>query len=234
MKKYHINYAHIRFFSSQKKNSQSAIKIGGFDESINFKYEDIDEEFVLKNNHILSKPRGVGYWIWKPYIIFKMLEKIDDGDVLFYTDSGCLFKKSVESLIKQLSNEHGMLLFELDSNFENKKVTKRDCFYYMNLDYEPYLSHIQILASFVLMTKNDFSKKFVKEWLDYSQDYRIITDSQNECGYPNYQEFIDHRHDQSILSLLARKYNVKTIPDISQFGNDRRSLDGQIINHTRV
>ena len=42
----------------------------------------------------------------------------------------------------------------------------------------------------------------------------------------------DHRHDQSILSLLGRKYNIKNIPDISQYGNDRRDIK-QIIEHHR-
>ena len=53
-----------------------------------------------------------------------------------------------------------------------------------------------------------FTLNFIKEWLEYSQDYRLITDSPNECGLPNYPEFADHRHDQAIFNILCLKYNL--------------------------
>ena len=46
----------------------------------------------------------------------------------------------------------------------------------------------------------------MSEYLYYAQDKRIITDDPNELGYNNYEGFRDHRHDQSILSLLTKKY----------------------------
>jgi hypothetical protein len=45
----------------------------------------------------------------------------------------------------------------------------------------------------------------------------------NVCGLPNYPGFEDHRHDQSVLSLLARKHGIATRPDVSQWGDGRRS-----------
>jgi hypothetical protein len=82
------------------------------------------------------------------------------------------------------------------------------------------------------MRKNDFVINFINEWLHYAKDYRIITDSANECGLPNYPEFVDHRHDQSILSLLGGKYKIKNIPDVSQYGIGRMVTD-QVFNHHR-
>lgn len=234
MKKYHINYAHGSYINSQKINSQTAVSVGGFDETIPHGIGNLDSEFSSKNSHILKLSRGAGYWLWKPYIIHNFMKKMDYGDILCYTDSGCEFIKSAESVISRLEKTlNGLLLFELNSNFINKNLTKRDTFVYMKLDEEPFLSSTQILASFVFLKKNVFTINFVEEWLTYCEDYRIITDSPNECGLPNYQGFVDHRHDQSVLSLLARKYNITTIPDISQYGNDRRDTKEQIINHTR-
>jgi len=104
----------------------------------------------------------------------------------------------------------------------------------MGLDTEPYLSVNQILASFIVCIKNANNIQFFKEWLTYAEDSRIITDDPNVCGLGNYPEFKDHRHDQSILSLLGRKYNITTLPDISQWGNDRREKSiPQILEHTR-
>lgn len=32
--------------------------------------------------------QGAGYWVWKPFIILKELEHLQDGDYLLYTDAG--------------------------------------------------------------------------------------------------------------------------------------------------
>ena len=50
----------------------------------------------------------------------------------------------------------------------------------------------------------------------------ILTDIPNACGLSNLPEFKDHRHDQSILSLLAKKHNVEMFRDPSQWGNPHK------------
>jgi hypothetical protein len=181
----------------------------------------------------MSQARGAGYWMWKPFVIKKALEMMGDNDILMYSDSGISFIKNIDELIDIMDmTEEKLLLFELEDIHPNKRWTKRDCFILMGLDKEEYLNQNQLLASYILMRKNDFVLNFVDEWLTYAKDYRIITDSPNECGLPNYPEFMDHRHDQSILSLLGRKYNIKNIPDVSQYGIDRM-ITSQILNHHR-
>jgi hypothetical protein len=232
MKKILVNYSHNSHYYSQINNSKSGKEIGGFDEIMSYKFEDLDVDFTNKNKHILSQSRGAGYWIWKPHIILKTLSMVDDGDIVFYCDSGITFIRPIDELINILDEtEEKLLLFDLVSHL-NKQWTKRDCFHYIGLDFEPYLSQSQLLASYIIMRKNKFVVDFMNEWLKFSEDYRIITDSMNECGLPNYEEFVDHRHDQSILSLLGRKYNIKNIPDISQFGIGMM-VTNQILNHHR-
>ena len=77
-------------------------------------------------------------------------------------------------------------------------------------------------AGFQFVKKTDFSIEFYTEALKYAQNENIITDLPNICGLPNYPEFEDHRHDQSILTNLAVKHNIKTLPDPSQCGNHVR------------
>lgn len=49
-----------------------------------------DNDFWPKHSRFInSNPRGYGYWLWKPYIILKQLELLNDGDILFYADCGC-------------------------------------------------------------------------------------------------------------------------------------------------
>lgn len=233
MKKHLVNYSNKSHFFSQKQNTNSALNIGGFDNVFSFNVGDLDATFLKENEAILSQTRGAGYWLWKPYVIKKALSLINDNDILMYSDSGISFIKEIDEIVDIMdSTEEKLLLFELEDIHPNKRWTKRDCFILMGLDTEPYLSKNQLLASYILMRKNEFVIKFIDEWLEYAKDYRIITDTQNECGLPNYSEFMDHRHDQSILSLLGRKYNIKNIPDISQFGDGRR-ITSKILNHHR-
>lgn len=233
MKKYLVNYAHKTHHHSQISNSQSGLSVGGFDEVFSYGYSDLDEEFKGKNQKILEQDRGAGYWLWKPYVIKKALDNIKNDEILFYSDSGITFIKPIDELITIMdTSDEKIILFELEDFHPNKRWTKRDCFVLMGLDSEPFLSHPQLLASYILMRKNEFVVSFVNEWLTFAQDYRILTDSPNECGLNNYEEFYDHRHDQSILSLLGRKYNLTNIPDISQYGSGRWKTS-QIIEHHR-
>ena len=51
---YLINYADLAFYESRKQNSLSGIEMG-FDAVIQYKKEHIDEEFLTKNELILSR-----------------------------------------------------------------------------------------------------------------------------------------------------------------------------------
>ena len=44
------------------------------------------------------------------------------------------------------------------------------------------------------------------------RDPRILCDGPNTCGLPNFEGFRDHRHDQSITTILAMKHGIETFP----------------------
>ncbi len=232
MKKYLINYADITHIQSQKNNTCSGKEIAKFDEVIEYSKKNIDDDFLKKNNHILSQRRGAGYWLWKPYIIYKTLNLVKENDVVFYSDSGISFLEDISELLPVLnSHPSQMLVFELDVH-KNKTWTKRDCFVLTDCNTSEFADMNMILASYMIMKKSHFVMNFIENWLTVCQDYRAITDCENELGLNNYKEFIDHRHDQSVLSLISRKFKVNVMPDISQYGNNIRNTK-QIINHHR-
>ncbi len=71
---------------------KSALETGKVDYFYAYGPKDIDIEFKLSNNDILSRNRGNGYWLWKPYFILKTLkEKLREGDYLIYTDATILY-----------------------------------------------------------------------------------------------------------------------------------------------
>lgn len=231
-----INYANRFFTQSQKLNSQTGIQTGGFDKVISYSPKHIGRDFFAKNAHILRQKRGNGYWLWKPYFISESLDLLKQGDFLFYCDSGAYFVNSISPLIQIISdNRQDIMPFEL--MYLEKNWTKRDAFILMDCDKPDYSESKQRLGGFILFRKSEFTMDFMRDFLRYSQDERIITDSENQLGYPNYPYFRENRHDQSIFSLLTKKYNLDAFRDPCQWGNDRiacyaNSAYGQIIEST--
>jgi hypothetical protein len=218
--KIHINYAHGRYLESQRKCCESALQ-HGFDLSKPYGFSDLSPEFVSKNSYTLSQARGAGFWVWKPHLINKTLQTMGDGDWLMYTDSGMYFVRDPWKWIlaheKQIG-EKGIATFDICGM--NKNFTKRDAFVLMNADTPDYTDAPHRMASVFVCKKTPFSVRFVEEWENYATDPRIITDLPNTKGLPNYPEFKDHRHDQSIMSILCQRHDTHLFrQDITQFTN---------------
>lgn len=227
--KTHISFAHNRFLQSQQQCKESALSVGGFDVSYALGIHDIDQTFLNKNKQILSAPRGAGYWLWKPYFIKKYIEQIDYGDILVYTDAGMTFIKPIWEVYKKYVNIEDNGIMSTGECGINSQFTKRDAFILMNLDTEKYTNAGHKTASCIIIRKKNNSVDFVNEWLDYSQNANIITDLSNTQGKQNYPNYIDHRHDQSIFSLLCEKYKVShCIEGLCQF---HRPNDCYILHH---
>lgn len=155
--------------------------------------------------------------MWKPYFIERTLEGLREGDYLVYLDSGAFYIRDVRYLIRQMEKDsQDIMAFELP--FKEKRYTKRDVFVAMGCDEAKYTDTNQRMATMIVFKKSGQSMQFVKEWLYYCQYEDIITDAPNHLGGDNYREFADHRHDQSIFSVLSKKYDMKAYRDPSQFG----------------
>jgi len=205
----------------------SAISIGEVDRVFQLGIDDIESSFKEKYKHIMSLPRGGGYWVWKYYFANRMLNEpnINDGDILIYSDSKMLFTNAVSNLVEVMNRDKIDVMtfwkpYMTDTlMFDEKTWTKRDCFILMDADREKYTHSMQGWGGFYIYRKSEFSRYFFNECLKYAVDYRVSTDSPNECGLPNYDSFKDHRHDQSILSLMAKKHNFYPYryPTMGQF-----------------
>ena len=206
MKKYSINYAEKSFLDAQWLNSLSAKNVG-FDEAISYRYSDLDPEFIFKNIDILGKDRGVGYWIWKSHLLKKTLEKISDGDLLAYCDSGSIYVSKIDPLVEIIKkDELGVISFELQG-FTEKMYSKRDLLIHMNMDTEEYWNQNQVCGGYIWLVKNEFTIKLIDEFVELCQNHNLLDDSLSEN--PEHFGFLEHRHDQSIWSLLCKKYKIK-------------------------
>lgn len=213
------NYAHNKFLKSQEHCTKTAYDIGEFDKVYQFRIEDIDSEFHNKHRNILNQSRGAGYWLWKYYFAVKLLndENIKEGDYIFYTDSGSHFVNSINHLINVMERDNTSII-TFRQNHLSYIWTKRDMFLLMNADEPKYTHTGQRVGGWFLFKKDNFSKTFFEECLNYGCDPRILTDLPNQMGLPNYNGFIDHRHDESLISIMSKKYDLFPYRNPSQHG----------------
>lgn len=220
-----ISYANYKYFKQLKVNKFSAIKVGKVNKYYSYKPEDIDINFKKKNKDILSRRRGNGYWIWKPYFILKTLKyKLNKGDYLIYTDSGIMYLDKVEKIIKFMISKNEDI-WAIRTKYLERKYSKRDAFILLDADSPIYADTYQYMAGIQIYKKTKFSINFVEKLLNYSTDKRIITDAPNTQGLPNYKGFIDNRHDQTILSLLTKKLRFSHLDKNKTKASDLNKID---------
>lgn len=219
--KYHfITYATNDYMNLARNIINSAIDKGKFDTVKIYTPADIDIVFFNKNKNILNEKRGSGYWIWKPYIIQKRLNEIPEGDILCYCDSSYLFLQNIQRLSeKWLKNKNIAAANHKpnDVSFIEKNFTKKDAYILMNIatdQLESIKNSTQVWAGFVLLRKCHNSVRLIGEWLTYCQDERIVSDDISILGEED-DEFRENRHDQTVLSLLLKKWGLP-MEDISK------------------
>lgn len=207
--KYFITYGDARFNKSRARIVAEAARFGVFDHVRGFGPEDLSIEFVQRNYAILSAPRGGGYWLWKPYIIWETLKSMSDGDVLMYADAGCTFISDPSPYI-EIAAQYGLVAFRLGKE-TLAQYTKGFAFKHLGLDVDIWGEQLQVIAGILVVQKRPFTTFLVSEWLRLSQDERLITDADTTGLEPNHPSFIENRHDQSIWSLLVHKYGAQMI-----------------------
>lgn len=217
-----VNYADKSFKRAQRLNGETARQWGA-DRVIEYGPEDIDEDFRKKNIKILSAHRGGGYYLWKPYVFRKAYDELGDNDYLIYIDSGAVYVNKIQYLIDCMECENvPLMIFSLERERIEKGNTKRDAFVLTGCDGERYSDTPQSIGGYFVCKRAPEVEAFLDEVLKYAQDERIITDNPNVAGLPNYKEFKDHRHDQSVISLISKKHGLKRFRDPSQFGMSNR------------
>ena len=207
-----ITYGNHNYTNAKKRICDEARSVGWFDTITSYGPEDLDLEFQNKFKDILVRPRGGGYWIWKPYIIKKHLEKIKDNDILIYMDAGCTINPSgidrFNEYMEMLNNsDHGCISFGLEHL--EKIYTNKELFDYFDVDINSDIANSsQIISGIIMLKKNRNCINIVDLWLKtvhdnpilFTDDYNINLCNKGRC------EYIETRHDQSILSIISKLY----------------------------
>ena len=230
-----ISYSSKEYKNAKKSLKETALKEGNINTVIQYSYDDIDEEFKNENKEILDLPRGAGYWLWKPYFILKALNTMNENDVLIYCDTAMRFIASLDIYINKMKSS--IMLFQHTTDYIEKQFTKGDIFKEFNcLNDKNITDTKQLDASHSIWKKDDKSIGFVTEWLNLCKNKQLLTDEKSIED--NLEGFHENRHDQSILSVLAKvkkeHYDIQIENSASDYGPrmENRNLP-VLLNHHR-
>lgn len=194
-----ITYATSEFLNSAEVLCKTALKNGCYSFVIHDQNE-IDTTFEIINDDIIKAKRGAGYWLWKPYIIYMALDLCEDNEILVYFDAGIEVVNNLNHIADRMDQD----VFLFGNQWKARHWTKGDI--YKVIGVEPDDSK-QVQASVIFVRNTELARNFIKEWLLYCQFPGLIDDSPSKS--PNDAEFMENRHDQAILHVLAVKYGIK-------------------------
>lgn len=218
MKSYLLVFCDTRFrlFDKERinKNFYNNTYENNFDKVIIYNENNLDRciyKFCenVRNNY---GPTGYGMWIWKPYIILKTLESLDDGDILVFMNSHCILENvidNIQDMIYSRLNDYNCILSACTGKIERHYTSK-----FLQEIVENYLNYkfskteiydYQCEAGSLFIYKCSRSIQFVKMWLYICLTY---TDFISNIFDKYDNKLIATRHDQSVFSLLYKYYKL--------------------------
>lgn len=205
----------IKFKNSLQRINQEALSFQLFKNIFIYTEHNLPKDYFTKHN---INSRGFGYWSWKPYCILDTLNNIQENDIILYCDSGChLNIKAKNRLIEyfQLVENNTLDNLSFQLYYPEHDYSKMDLLSLFPVDYH---YSYQLHATSFIIKKTQKMIQLIQEWKSLADNIHLINDTLSIL--PNYPSFKDHRHDQSIFSLLRKKYGSIILPDETWPYND--------------
>lgn len=211
---YLVSFGSWRYSVARYRLKQQALRSQVFDEVLVYRLGDLPRDFRAKHRALLShRNRGFGYWVWKPRVIAQALSVMPARSILVYLDVGCHINESqskgFERYFAQVrESKSGILCSELP--FVESQWSKGDVLDFLSVRNDAEVTRSpQRQAGVLFFQKRPTVVEFVQRWLEICENYpSLIDDSPSKS--PNSDGFVEHRHDQSIFSILSKSEGVET------------------------
>lgn len=205
-----VSFADSRFLNSLKELESNTNDFPFYERYFLTELNSLTKDFWIRTKPWLYR-RGYGYWSWKAPIVYDYLSKLNDDDILVYSDAGNYWNscpKAIDtfnSYLNLISGDKDILVF--NQHYINGDWTKGDIFDVLGLynDKEAYVAP-QCFSGMFFIRKTPNSCTLVEKWVELSDIKKeLITDKASKL--PNKKEFKENRHDQSLFSTLLYKYD---------------------------
>lgn len=173
---------------------------------------DMDAFFRYSPNDVTLQPsmqpyasaRGYGLWSWKPSVILAAMEEkkdVTETVVVVYCDAAMAFASSVRPHVDALvASGKAAGLVRVGGDLQHGKYTSTECLRAMGCDTEDMRSAPQLNGAFQMYVACPKARALLREYEKLCNEPRLMRDpppSEED------EEFVAHRHDQSVLTCLA-------------------------------
>ena len=176
--------------------------------------------FLARHADLFPASKGYGWYAWKPYIIHQALLQAEDGDLIIYQDVGrkdpILITHRLEFWFRFLESTGRNCVpgVEIPWWGPNRNWTKRHAFRELGMEEPRYLDCSQVQASWSIWLACTKTRAFVREWSDLCKRRDLVDGELIEGKANEYPDFSEHRWDQSLLTLLTKRDDLKPITTI--------------------
>lgn len=208
-----ITYGDDKFKQSKERIAAEALAFG-FEVNV-YSPNDLSKDFMAHVGPVFASKGG--HWIWKTYILKDIMDKSSYCDVITYCDAGCTVninghKRYNEYLQMLIESPTPILAFKLQQQNKTYQWTKTDVLDYFNItpDNKIYES-IQLIGGIIMMIKTPFTEYLINTYYNIAITRPdLFIDAQAQ---PPHKGFIEHRHDQSIFSILRYLHGCVIVDD---------------------
>ena len=185
------------------------------------------EFFARHEKFIVDHPKGYGLWIWKPAILAYLIDHLEDGEMVLFLDAGCQLNANHNSWHRfqqyvEMCNGGDLLVMQLADDsfgFDNLTDAAWTKISVLNsLDpHSTYRKTNQIQSGIIFAIKSKKSQSLAKKWMNtcIDMEYSFLVDPLGSDSQPD--DFIQHRWEQSILSLIVKSEGVVPLLDETYF-----------------
>lgn len=188
----------------------------------------IQTEFYTHNQWLWSYPhtdpskygaaRGFGWFSWKPLIILDALSRLQDGDIVLYTDADTYPIAPLTPLYEECARIGGQMMFRAEG-WQQRQWCTQECYRVMAAYNMPHDAPHGV-ARFMLFQKGPWlPQQFLMEWLTYCINPSATSFLRDHDRLqPEIEEFKEHRTEQAIMSNLCHEYGLKLYREACQWG----------------
>lgn len=157
------------------------------------------------NNASDATARGGGYWFHKIVILYHHMMEHHDNDIFVWNDLDRIdfFRQgSFNGLIDIMDQRNADMIIETHVYMEHH-WTKEDIFSAFNAT-DDMRNSKQTNANAMIVRNNQQMRSFFYAVIECLSDYHMLSDE--DSYIPNGPIYQENRHDQSILSLMIKKF----------------------------
>lgn len=160
-------------------------------------------ELYQRHQRVLDEP-SFG-WAFKPMCIRDAL--LNGDDYIIWADSNHVLISDPSPMI-EIASKDGIFCHEhYGIVYPNYQWTHEDMMHQMNATEKERVAQ-QVQVNIMCFHNTEEVRLFVSDWLRYALDYEVMIENKMK----NHPMFKEHRHEQSIFSILVERNGIPVHP----------------------